>query len=59
MRSRLGRFFQAACELTGSGPGPAGLVVDGGGKDVLIFLVFAFRPGFDDQDQLSARHTVS
>jgi hypothetical protein len=32
---------------------------DGGGKNVLIFLAFALRPGFDEQDQLSARHTVS
>ena len=59
MRSPLGGFCQAICEVTGRGPGPAGLLVDGGGKYVLIFLAFALRPGFDEQDQLSHRHTVS
>ena len=48
MRSPLARFCQTASELAGGEPGPAGLLVDGGGKNVLIFFGFAFRPGFDD-----------
>jgi hypothetical protein len=59
MRSPFARFCQTTGELTGRGPRPAWVLVDGGDKNVLIILAFTFRPGFDEQDQLSARHTVS
>src|SRR5271165_5906575 len=59
MRSPLARFCKTAGEVPGRGPRPAGLRVDGGGKNLLILLAFAFRPGFDEKDQLGARDTVS
>ena len=59
MRSPFARFCQTTGELTGRGPRPPRLLVDSGDKNVLIFLAFTFRPGFDEQDQLGARHTMS
>ena len=57
--SLLACFCQPASEVPGRGPRPAWLRVDGGGKNLLILLAFSFRPGFDEQDQLGARNTVS
>ncbi len=55
----LAGLCQTASELSGRGPRPAGLRVGGGGENLLIFLAFVFRPGFDQHDQLAARDTVS
>jgi hypothetical protein len=59
MRSPFARFCQTTGELTSRGPRPLGLLVYSGDKNILIFLAFAFRPGLDEQDQLSAHHTMS
>jgi hypothetical protein len=52
-------FRKATTEVLGRGPGPSGLRVHTGSENVLILLAFAFRPGFDEHDELGARHTVS
>ena len=59
MCSPLARFCQTTGEVPGRGPRPAGLRVEGGGENLLILLAFAFRPGFDEQDQLGTGDTVS
>ncbi|HJT35944.1 MAG TPA: hypothetical protein VJ783_28200 [Pirellulales bacterium] len=52
-------FCQTTNEVFGPGPWPAGLRVDGGRKDLLILFALAFRPGFDERDQMGAGDAVS
>src|SRR5262245_53946855 len=59
MRPPPAGFCKPSVEVRGRGPGPAGLGVHGGAKNLSILFAFAFRPGFDEHEQLGTRYPMS